>query len=87
PMRFAPIFAGHPVPLTRPPLGSIGIGQLIARIDRSWDTRDEIRAKIGRRLSGLKSRAERTNELLVALLRERSAERIEGEPAEPVGSH
>ena len=70
-----------------PPLGSIGIGQLIARIDRSWDTRDEIRAKIGQRLSGIKSRAERTNELLVALLRERSAERIEGEPAEPVGSH
>jgi hypothetical protein len=31
-----------------PPLGSIGIGQLIARIDHSWDTRDEIRAKIGR---------------------------------------
>ena len=70
-----------------PPLGSIGIGQLIARIDRSWDTRDEIRAKIGQRLSGIKSRAERTNELLVALLRERLAERIEGEPAEPVGSH
>lgn len=70
-----------------PPLGSIGIGQLIARIDRSWDTRDEIRAKMAGACRGLKSRAERTNELLVALLRERSAERIEGEPTEPVGSH
>lgn len=67
-----------------PPLGSIGIGQLLARIDRSWDTRDEIRAKISQRLSGLKSRAERTNELLVALLRERSAEWIEGKPAAPI---
>jgi polysaccharide pyruvyl transferase CsaB len=63
-----------------PPLGSIGIGQLLARIDRSWDTRDEIRAKISQRLSGLKSRAERTNELLVALLRKRS---VEGKTAAP----
>jgi polysaccharide pyruvyl transferase CsaB len=63
-----------------PPLGSIGIGQLLARIDRSWDTRDEIRAKISQRLSGLRSRAERTNELLVALLRERS---VEGKTAAP----
>lgn len=51
-----------------PPLGSIGIGQLIARIDRSWDTRDEIRAAIGERLSGLKARARRTNQLLLELL-------------------
>jgi polysaccharide pyruvyl transferase CsaB len=57
-----------------PPLGNIGIGELIARIDRSWDTRDEIRAKIGPRLAGLKSRAERTNRLLVGLLSGRSVE-------------
>jgi hypothetical protein len=63
-----------------PPLGSIGIGQLLARIDHSRDTRDEIRAKISQRLSGLKSRAERTNELLVALLRKRS---VEGKTAAP----
>lgn len=31
--------------LDTPPLGSIGIGQLIGRIDRKWDTRDEIRAQ------------------------------------------
>jgi polysaccharide pyruvyl transferase CsaB len=53
-----------------PPLGSIGIGQLIGRIDRSWDTREEIRAKIGRRRSGLMTRAAQTNELLMDLLRE-----------------
>ena len=38
-----------------PPLGSIGIGQLIASIDRSWDTRDTIRAAIESHRSKLKS--------------------------------
>lgn len=52
-----------------PPLGSIGIGQLIARIDRSWDARAEIRATIGQRLPALRARAAQTNELLLALLR------------------
>src|SRR6185295_9797671 len=47
-----------------PPLGSIGIGQLIARIDRSWDTRSEIREKIVQRLPVLRARARETNELL-----------------------
>jgi polysaccharide pyruvyl transferase CsaB len=51
-----------------PPLGSIGIGQLIARIDRSWDTRAEIRAKIRERVPALRDRAKRTNELLLGLL-------------------
>jgi len=51
-----------------PPLGDIGIGQLIAAIDRSWDTREEIRAKIGQRLPHLQSRARLTNELLTDYL-------------------
>jgi polysaccharide pyruvyl transferase CsaB len=63
-----------------PPLADIGIGQLIASIDRSWDTREQIRAKIGGRLPGLKRRARQTNELLVGLVRERFPERILGEP-------
>jgi polysaccharide pyruvyl transferase CsaB len=63
-----------------PPLADIGIGQLIASIDRSWDTREQIRAKIGQRLPGLKSRARQTNELLVGLVRQRFPERILGEP-------
>jgi polysaccharide pyruvyl transferase WcaK-like protein len=66
-----------------PPLADIGIGQLIARIDRSWDTREQIRAKIRQRLPGLKSRAKQTNELLVGLVRERFPERILGETASP----
>ena len=62
-----------------PPLGSIGIGQLIASIDRSWDTRDTIRTAIESHRSKLKSRAAQTNQLLLDLLRRRS-----GQPASEV---
>jgi polysaccharide pyruvyl transferase CsaB len=51
-----------------PPLGSVGIGQLLARIDRSWDARDEIRARIGRTLQPLVDRARLTNQLLTQVL-------------------
>jgi polysaccharide pyruvyl transferase CsaB len=60
-----------------PPLGSIGIGQLIATIDRSWDTREEIRAKINRRLPALQGRAKETNHLLLDLVGKRAAEGTE----------
>jgi polysaccharide pyruvyl transferase CsaB len=70
-----------------PPLGNMGIGQLTATIDRSWDTRAEIRAKVGRRLPALKTRAKQTNELLMSLLAKRSTERIEAEPVEPARPH
>jgi polysaccharide pyruvyl transferase CsaB len=60
--------------LEAPPLGSVGIGQLIARIDRKWDTRDEVRAQIDRRRPLLQARAAQTNEFLTALLRERSGD-------------
>jgi polysaccharide pyruvyl transferase CsaB len=52
-----------------PPLGSIGIGQLTATIDRSWDTREKIRAEVEGRIPALKERAGKTNELLLDLLR------------------
>ncbi|HEY8945710.1 MAG TPA: polysaccharide pyruvyl transferase family protein [Polyangiaceae bacterium] len=58
-----------------PPLESIGIGQLIARIDRSLDTRELIREKIRQRLPALKARARRTNELLLELVSKRNRER------------
>ena len=51
-----------------PPLGDIGIGQLIGRIDRKWDTRQEIRAKIAERVPQLRARAKLTNRALVSLL-------------------
>jgi polysaccharide pyruvyl transferase CsaB len=51
-----------------PPLDEMGVGQLIARIDRKWDTRDALREQIAQRLPALKQRAERTNELLIEAL-------------------
>ena len=54
-----------------PPLDSIGIGQLIGRIDRKWDTRAAIREKIGQRVPRLKQRARQANERLVGLLRQK----------------
>jgi polysaccharide pyruvyl transferase CsaB len=57
-----------------PPLGSVGIGQLLARIDRSWDTREEIRATIRARLPALQDRARETNNLLMRVLEERAAQ-------------
>ncbi len=62
-----------------PPLSSTGVGQLIARIDRSWDTRGEARARIAARRSALRERAARTNEIALALLRGKAP----AEPAEP----
>jgi polysaccharide pyruvyl transferase CsaB len=54
-----------------PPLGSIGIGELIARIDRSWDTRADIRRTIRERVPMLRARARETNALLLQLLADR----------------
>jgi polysaccharide pyruvyl transferase CsaB len=51
-----------------PPLGSIGIGQLIARIDRSWDTRERIRLTIEAHRAALKMRAARSHDLLLQLI-------------------
>lgn len=71
--------------LDTPPLGNIGIGQLIASIDRSWDTREQIRTAINRRLPALQRRARQTNEFLVQLLA-RQSNRF-AEPGEPTGPH
>jgi len=51
-----------------PPLKKVSAGQLIAHIDRAWDMREEIRARITRLLPALKAKARQTNELAVELL-------------------
>lgn len=70
-----------------PPLGSIGIGELIAQIDRSWDTRAKIREQIRERLPELRTRAHRTNELLLDFIGNRNIGRSHlmglGEEARP----
>jgi hypothetical protein len=51
-----------------PPLEEIGIGQLIGRIDRKWDTREKLRARITERVPALRKRAKQTNTALLRLL-------------------
>ena len=51
-----------------PPLGDIGIGQLIGRIDRKWDMREQIRAGIAERVPQLRQRAKLSNGALLRLL-------------------
>jgi polysaccharide pyruvyl transferase CsaB len=63
-----------------PPLGSIGIGQLIGRIDRKWDTREGIRARIGERVPALRERAKLNNQALLRLLRS-TTEGAQGRPS------
>lgn len=66
----------HDLDVAAPPLGSIGIGQLIAGIDRAWDTRVEIRETVSERLPALRERARRTSKYLVRLLQERLPDRM-----------
>lgn len=54
--------------LESPPMANIETGQLIARIDRSWDRRSELRAKIRDRVPGLREQAKSTNALLAPIL-------------------
>jgi polysaccharide pyruvyl transferase CsaB len=49
-------------------LGHVSAGQLIARIDRAWGTREELRLRIREALGGLKQRALENNALAVGLL-------------------
>jgi polysaccharide pyruvyl transferase CsaB len=51
-----------------PPLERIGIGQLIGRIDRKWDTREAIRAGLSQRVPAMRERARLANAALVRML-------------------
>lgn len=55
-----------------PLLGSVGVGQLIASLDRSWDTREQIRAKLEQRVPALRNRAKQAHDFVLDILRERA---------------
>jgi polysaccharide pyruvyl transferase CsaB len=57
-----------------PPLQRVNAGQLIAHIDRWWDMRSELQARIDRVLPSLQERASETTGIAVRLLLERTAE-------------
>jgi polysaccharide pyruvyl transferase WcaK-like protein len=61
----------HDLEMPMPPMHNVRSGRLIANIDRVWDTRHEIKAKIQRLLPGLKERARSTNRLVLNMLREK----------------
>ena len=51
-----------------PPLRDVDAGRLIAHIDRSWDTREVVRARIQALLPELQQRARQAHEALVGVL-------------------
>jgi polysaccharide pyruvyl transferase CsaB len=54
--------------LPSPPLSAINPGQLIARVDRAWDSRAVLREQILRRVPALRARAAATHGYLLELL-------------------
>ncbi len=56
-----------------PPMHDVRSGRLLASIDRAWDTRQEIKAKVQRLLPSVKERARKTNALLLNMLQERQS--------------
>jgi len=60
------------------PLQRLDAGRLIAHIDRSWDLRGDIQAKIEGALPGLQARARETHNLAMRLLTKRARDRETG---------
>lgn len=69
-----------------PPVQNLRAGQLIARIDRSWDLQQELRARIEARLPALRERARETNRLLVDVLRRRAPRDSLARPTDAAGT-
>jgi polysaccharide pyruvyl transferase CsaB len=57
--------------ITVPPVQHTQAGQLIARIDRSWDERRQFKRRINKYLPAMRERARETNRLLWDVLRRR----------------
>jgi polysaccharide pyruvyl transferase CsaB len=57
--------------LSMPRVGNLGAGQLISYIDRAWDTRRDLRARIAEVVPQLRERARETNRLVMRVLEPR----------------
>ena len=66
-----------------PPLKHVNAGQLIAYIDRSWDLRRELQARLDQAVPGLQERATKTHAIAVRLLTERRDDADRGAGADP----
>ena len=56
--------------IAMPPLEQVNAGQLIAYIDRWWDLRRNLQARLEKGVPEIQARARRTNEIALRLLRE-----------------
>jgi polysaccharide pyruvyl transferase CsaB len=66
--------------MAMPPMQRVNAGQLIAYIDRSWDFRRDLQARIDRTLPALQERARETNRIAVRLLTDRAAGQATAQP-------
>ena len=66
--------------IAMPPLKQVNAGQLIAYIDRWWDLRRNLQARIERTLPAIQARARRTNEIALQLLAAGRARRVPPPP-------
>ena len=63
-----------------PPMQRVNAGQLIAYIDRSWDSRRDLQARLDHMLPELQERARETNRIAVRLLTDRAAGQDTAQP-------
>jgi polysaccharide pyruvyl transferase CsaB len=61
--------------IAMPPLKQVNAGQLIAYIDRWWDLRRNLQARLEKAVPEIQARARHTNEVALRLLRERRERR------------
>ncbi|MFZ5477394.1 MAG: polysaccharide pyruvyl transferase family protein [Myxococcota bacterium] len=71
-LPYAPKVTGflEELDLEAPAIGQVSAGQLIAHVDRAWDTREQRRARVREALPGLQARARRNHEIVSRLLAE-----------------
>ena len=61
--------------IAMPPLKQVNAGQLIAYIDRWWDLRRNLQARLEKSVPEIQVRARRTNDVALRILRERQERR------------
>jgi polysaccharide pyruvyl transferase WcaK-like protein len=61
--------------IAMPPLKQVNAGQLIAYIDRWWDLRRNLQARLEKSVPEIQARARRTNDIALRILREHQERR------------
>jgi multidrug efflux pump subunit AcrA (membrane-fusion protein) len=61
--------------IAMPPLKQVNAGQLIAYIDRWWDLRRNLQARLEKTVPEIQARARRTNEIALQILQDHRTRR------------